>query len=91
MSLADLNDAETKCTFVGEILTLLLDIRTQWVPLSADIEKRSNAEADDGTLRRRRTEPPACLNEAAVRHAADAGQQAGWWGMWLVDGSPVLQ
>ena len=38
-----------KCTFVGEILTPLLDIRTQWVPLSADIDKRSNAEADDGT------------------------------------------
>ena len=46
-----------KCAFVGEILTPLLDIRTQWVPLSADIDKRSNAEADDGTLWRRRTAP----------------------------------
>ena len=35
-----------KCTFVGEFLTAL-------IPLSADIDKRSNAEADDGTLRRR--------------------------------------
>ena len=56
MSLADLNDAEMR-TFVVKILTPLLDIRTQWVPLSADIDKRSNAEADDGTLRRRRTAP----------------------------------
>ena len=46
-----------KCTFVGELLTPLLDIGTQWMPLSADIDKRSNAEADDGTLRRRRTAP----------------------------------
>ena len=41
-----------KCTFVGELLTPLLDIRTQWMVLSADIDKRSNAEADDGTFRR---------------------------------------
>ena len=41
-----------ECTFVGELLTPLLDIRTQWVPLSADIDKRSDAGADDGTLRR---------------------------------------
>ena len=31
-------------------MTPLIDIRTQWVPLSADIDKRSDSEAGDGTL-----------------------------------------
>ena len=50
-----------ECTIVGLFVTPLLDIRTQWNPLSADIEKRSDAGADDGTLWRRRTAPtPDC-------------------------------
>ena len=46
MSLADLNDAP--CTLVRLGIAGLNDGRTQWCPLSAAVDERSNAEAGDG-------------------------------------------
>ena len=40
-------------TVVGLGIAPILDIGTQWDPLSADIDQRSNAGADDGTQQHR--------------------------------------
>ena len=56
-----------KCTIVGLGIAPLIDIGTQWHPLSADIEKRSQKLADEGTFQHRSGLPDSPPNTSPTR------------------------